>query len=51
MVLVEMKVCFGKLEDADKYWIESFRDYTKLIYEVALSIVGLALCLGRRLSC
>ena len=25
----EVKVWFGRLENADKYWLESFRDYTK----------------------
>lgn len=27
----EVKVWFGRLENADKYWLESFRDYTKCV--------------------
>ena len=28
---IEVKVGLGRLENADKYWLESFRDYTKYI--------------------
>lgn len=28
---IEVKVWFRRLGNADKYWLESFRDYTKII--------------------